>query len=59
MQKSTIEETLEAIENTRKKALESKEYAIKLLFDIGVIKEKEYKQKLKLYSKEKLNQGDK
>jgi hypothetical protein len=55
MYNNTIEETLEAIRNTTKKALESKEYAIKLLFDIGVIKEKEYKQKLKLYKKEKLN----
>jgi hypothetical protein len=59
MYNDTIEETLEALRNTSKKASESKEFAIQLLFDIGVIKEKEYKQKLKLYKKERLNQGDK
>lgn len=59
MYQSTIEETLQAIENVTKKAMESKEYAIKLLFDAGVIKEKEYLRKLKLFSKEKLISLDK
>jgi hypothetical protein len=55
MHKSTIDETLEAIENVSKKAAQSKEYTIQFLFDAGIINEKEYKQKLKLFAKEKLN----
>lgn len=55
MYQSTIDETLQAIKSTTDKAMQSKEASLKYLFDAGFIKEKEYKQKLKLFSKEKLN----
>ena len=55
MHKTTIKETIEAIHSATKEALKSKESAVKFLFDAGIIKEKEYKQKLKLFAKEKLN----
>ncbi len=55
MYKTTVEEAIETIKSATKKALKSKETAIKFLFDAGIIEEKEYKRKIKIFAKEKLN----
>jgi hypothetical protein len=55
MYRTTIEEAVEAVKTATKEASKTKESMIKFLFDAGIIKEKEYKQKLKIFAKEKLN----
>lgn len=55
MYRTTVEEAIKTIKIATKEALKSKESAVKFLFDAGIMREKEYKQKLKQFSKEKLN----
>jgi hypothetical protein len=54
MYRTTIEEAVEAVKTATREASKTKESMIKFLFDAGIIKEKEYKQKLKIFAKENL-----
>jgi hypothetical protein len=52
MYRTTIEEAVEAVKTATREASKTKESMIKFLFDAGIIKEKEYKQKLKIFAKQ-------